>query len=100
MSLKDAAHEIERAVRAHQSAAAQCQAVYNLIGTILRESDEPMPVLELARALKPLGLCILHRGVVVQALDIVASTDDAEGLSGYELHQLQNRLQLALDGES
>jgi len=59
-----------------------------------------IPVEALAMALLPLGLCIVHRDVVSEALGLVQTTDDEEGLSRDLLDQLENRLTAALTGSA
>lgn len=59
-----------------------------------------IPVEALAQALLPLGLCIVHRDVVSEALAVVQTADDDEGLVGDLLQQLEGRLMAALMGRA
>jgi hypothetical protein len=59
-----------------------------------------IPVEALAMALLPLGLCILHRDVVSEALGLVQTMEDEEGLSADLLRHLEARLTAALAGSA
>lgn len=98
--LQYALQHVEQAAGKHQSLATQCQALAGLIKSMKQPSDEPMPVETLAKSLLPFDLCIVHRNVVRDALDIVQQTDDAEGLSGDDLRRLERRLNAALNGSA
>ena len=63
-------------------------------------TSNAIPVEALAMALLPLGLCIVHRDVVSEALGLVQTTDDADGLMDESLNQLEDRLIAALTGKS
>lgn len=89
---------IVNTARELQTRATQCQAVAALLGTLTDGAGETLPVEELAKALLPLGLCIVHQNVVRNALGIVRSSEDDEGLSGEELRVTIERLELALKG--
>lgn len=81
--------------------ASQSAKTLEALGTLLKEATSGVPSLDvdsLARLLLTLGLCIVHRDVVGQAMEIVKQTDDAEGLSYDQLANLQERLQLAYLG--
>lgn len=74
----------------------QCAALAEMIDAI--KQDGPMRVKSLAKALLPLGLCIVHRDLVRDCLTVVEQTEDAEGLSGNELLRLARGLNFALEG--
>jgi len=59
-------------------------------------TSNTIPVEALATALLPLGLCIVHRDVVSEALGLVQTVEDEEGLSRDLLSQLEDRLIAAL----
>jgi len=63
-------------------------------------TENTIPVESLAAALLPLGLCIVHRDVVSEALAVVQTTDDAEGLLSELLNQLEDKLIAALTGKA
>ncbi|MBU0917850.1 MAG: hypothetical protein KKD97_16005 [Gammaproteobacteria bacterium] len=71
------------------------------LGTLLKQASAGTASLDvetLARLLLTLGLCIVHRDVVIQALDVVKQTEDVDGLSCEGLKQLETKLALARDG--
>lgn len=80
--------------------AAQCQAVATLLGTLTDGAGDAMPVEELAKALLPLDLCIVHRNVVSNALHLVKTTDYIDSLSREELAVTERRLVAALKGHA
>ena len=98
MSLAIAQQSIKAAAEHHQRMADQCIAMASLIRNIKPPSDEPMPVMELAKTLLPLGLCIVHRDLVRDCLAIIEQTEDAEGLSGEDLRRLERGLNASLKG--
>jgi len=59
-----------------------------------------IPVEALAMALLPLGLCIVHRDVVSEALGVVKTVEDKEGLSWDLLDQIEDKLIAALNGSA
>jgi hypothetical protein len=63
-------------------------------------TSNTIPVEALAMALLPLGLCIVHRDVVSDALGVVKTVEDKEGLSWDLLDQLEDRLIAALNGSA
>lgn len=72
------------------------------LGTLLKQASAgtaaSLDVETLARLLLTLGLCIVHRDVVIQALDVVKQADEVDGLSWDGLKQLETKLALARDG--
>lgn len=98
MSLAIAQQSITAAAEHHRRLSNQCAALAGMIQAIKPQKDEPMPVESLAKALLPLGLCIVHRDLVRDCLTIVEQTEDAEGLSGDELRRLDRGLNSALKG--
>jgi hypothetical protein len=54
----------------------------------------------LAMALLPLGLCIVHRDVVSEALAALQAMDDDDGLLRDLLDQIEARLTAALTGSA
>jgi hypothetical protein len=63
-------------------------------------TSNTIPVEALAMALLPLGLCIVHRDVVSEALGLVQTVEDEEGLSGDLLARLECKLTAALAGSA
>lgn len=81
--------------------ASQSARTLEALGTLLKQADSQpvsLDVEALARLLLTLGLCLVHRDVVSQAIEVVKQADDVDGLSYTELAKLQERLQLAHDG--
>lgn len=73
------------------------------LGTLLKGASEgpaSLDIESLARLLLTLGLCLVHRDVVMQTLEIVKQTNDVDGLSGEQLQEIEKRLQLAKDGRA
>lgn len=97
-SLTLARTNIVNTARELSNRAAQCRAVATLLETLTDGAGESLPVEELAKVLLPLGLCIVHQNVVRNALGIVLSTDDSEGLSSEEVRVTVERLESALKG--
>ena len=95
-----ARNNIVNTARELQTRATQCQAVATLLGTLTDGAGETLPVEELAKALLPLGLCIVHQNVVRYAMGIVQATDNADGLSSDELRVTVERLEAALKGHA
>lgn len=92
-----ALHNISQAAdKANQSA----KTLEALVTLLKQTNSQPasLDVEALARLLLTFGLCIVHRDVVIQALDVVKQTDDVDGLSWEGLKQLETRLTLARDG--
>lgn len=95
-----ARENIANTARDLSNRAAQYQAVAALLSTMTQGAGEPLPVEELARVLLPLGLCVVHIGVVRNALAIVEQTDQTDGLSTEELRVTSERLESALKGSA
>lgn len=95
-----ARNNIVNTARELQTRATQCQAVAALLDTLAGGAGEPMPVEELAKALLPLGLCIVHQNVVSNALHLAKSADNTDGLSSDELRVTEQRLAAALKGHA
>ena len=74
---------------------------YEALAVIVKAMAEPReketPIIELAKALQELDLCIVHRRIVMQAADVVRETDDHEGLSSSQLYDLLRRLEQSLN---
>lgn len=99
-TLDIARHHLENAAREHQTLAMQCNALVGLLKVMRPDSDEMIPVVALAGALIPFGLCIVHRDAVRNALTVVQETTDDEGLSMDDLRRLEEHLQGALVGRA
>jgi len=93
------AHQQAKSAAAlHQSMAYQINAVAMLLDAMRKASNQPHPIVELAQALLPMGLCILHKDAVTKALNLVESTTDLEGLDRESLLELERSLNAALTG--
>lgn len=99
-SLNLARTNIVNTARELSNRAIQCQAVATLLGTLTDGAGETLPVEELAKALLPLGLCIVHQNVVSNALHLAKSADNTDGLSSDELRVTEQRLAAALKGHA
>jgi hypothetical protein len=60
--------------------------------------EKPDPIPELAKALHPLDLCLMHREAVKDCLTILQQTKDVDGLSAEGLAALEITLEKALKG--
>lgn len=98
MSFHSAIESLKVAADYHRKIFDQCGDMAELLRSIKPRHQEPMPVLELATALKPLGLCLVHRELVLECLRVIESIDDDEGLSSEKLHRLQSGLSASLRG--
>jgi hypothetical protein len=78
--------------------AIQCAAMAGLLDAMTKASDQPHPIVELAQALQPMGLCIVHKDAVKKALTPVEQTNDVDGLSRESLLELERSLNAALTG--
>lgn len=98
-TLNLALHNVGQAVeKANQSAK-----TLEALGTLLKQANSQhvsLDVETLARLLLTLGLCIVHRDAVIQALEVVNQADDVDGLSWDDLRLLEGRLTLARDGHA
>jgi hypothetical protein len=83
---------------AHSRLGSQCAALAALLETMQTPDAAGLPVLELANALLPFGLCIVHRDVVTNALAITEQTDDIDGFSSEALSKLAEALRSSLRG--
>ena len=93
------AHQQAKSAAAHhQNMATQCAAMAGLLDAMRKTSDQPHPIVDLAQALLPLGLCILHKDAVTKALNLVEGTTDMEGLARESLLELERSLNAALTG--
>lgn len=93
-----AANNLGNAAHQHRRIADQCAALATLLRVIDSEPRTPMPVVELAKALQPLDLCIVHRHTLRQAVGALQGEDD--GLGDTDLHTLIDRLQSSLKPET
>ncbi len=84
----------------HQNMAAQCAALSALVDAMTKAGDQPHPIEDLALALLPLGLCIVHKDAVKNALTVVEAASDTDGLSRESLLDLERSLNAALTGRS
>lgn len=99
--LNIAVHDLEMAAGEAERRAKACHALVGLLkATLQPDSNEPLPVEALAQALLKLDLCIVHREVVRQAMDIIGETDDDEGLSGADIAEVISRLNMAHEGRA
>lgn len=95
------AHKAAAAAAAHhQRLAEQCDALARLLRAMELMPEEPMPVEELAQMLMPLGLRLVHRHALRDAICIIKQTEDVDGLSGEELDKLKSALELAMEGRA
>lgn len=81
--------------------ASQSARTLEALGTLLKQADSQpvsLDVEALARLLLTLGLCLVHRDVVIQALNVVTQAEDVDGLSWEGLKHLETKLALARDG--
>lgn len=93
------AHQQAKSAAAHhQNMAQQCGAMAGLLDAMRKTSDQPHPIVDLAQALLPMGLCILHKDAVTKALSLVENTTDLEGLARDSLLELERSLNAALTG--
>ena len=93
------AHQQAKSAAAHhQSMAHQIDAVAGLLDAMRKASNQPHPIVELAQALLPMGLCILHKDAVKNALTVVETAADTDGLSRESLLELERSLNAALTG--
>jgi hypothetical protein len=93
------AHQQAKSAAAHhQNMATQCAAMAGLLDAMRKASDQPHPIVDLAQALLPMGLCILHKDAVKNALTVVETTTDTDGLSSEALLELERSLNAALTG--
>lgn len=93
-----AANNLGNATHHHRRMADQCAALATLLRSIDSQPAEPMPVEELAKALLPLDLCIVHRHTLRDAIGALKGEDD--GLDHDEFHALIDRLNLALEAHA
>lgn len=98
MMIAIAAINMDNAAHQHRRIADQCAALATLLRVINSEPRNPMPVVELAKALQPLDLCIVHRQTLRDAIAALKNEDD--GLGHDEFHVLIDRLNLALDART
>lgn len=94
------AHQQAKSAAAHhQNMAQQCGAMAGLLDAMTNASNHhPHPIVELAQALLPMGLCILHKDAVKNALTVVETAADTDGLSRESLLELERSLNAALTG--
>lgn len=96
-TLNLALHNVGQAVEKATQSAKTLEA----LGTLLKQANSQhvsLDVETLARLLLTLGLCIVHRDVVIQALNVVTQAEDVDGLSWEGLKHLETKLALARDG--
>lgn len=98
--LHRAAEALGNAAHRHRQLADQSAALATLARSIGADADKPMPVEDLAQALLPLDLCIVHRESVRQLLEFLKTGDDSDGLSNSDIHTLIKRLELSLKGRA
>jgi hypothetical protein len=95
---------IKRAASDHAAYAKRCEGIVNDLTQMVGERPATLDVEALAEVLIGLDLCIVHRGVVRQSIDIVKTTQACDltedGLDGEALNLLQRRLELALVGRA
>lgn len=92
-----ALHNVTSAAEKAKKSASTLEALQTLLK--VANTDHPtLDVESLAKLLLTFDLCLVHRTIVSQAIEVVKQTDDVDGLSYEELSKLQERLQLAHDG--
>lgn len=90
-----------RAQAREMLAAADCfDAVAALLKALGPDPHTNPPIVEVAQALLPLGLCIIHRGVVENALHLASNEVDEELHDSDDMWRHRNELQSALDAHA
>ena len=92
--IHQAANNLGDAAHHHRYKADRCAELATLLRSIESQAETPMPVEDLAQALLPLDLCIVHRFTVRDAITALQGEDG--GLGHDELRALLERLNLAL----
>lgn len=98
--LHRAAEALGNAAHRHRQLADQSAALATLARSIGADANVPMPVEDLAQALLPLDLCIVHRDSVRMLLSFLKTGDDSDGLSNSDIYALIQRLELSLKGRA
>lgn len=98
--LHRAAENLGDAAHRHRQLADQSAALATLVRSIGKDAHVPMPVEDLAQALLPLDLCIVHRASVQLLLGFLKTGDDSDGLSNSDIHTLIERLELSIKGRA
>jgi hypothetical protein len=78
--------------------AEQAKALATLMDPLIAGKDAQIPIEDLAKALQPLGLCIVHKSLVLNTLALLSTVEDADGLSGTEMRIMEERFSAALKG--
>lgn len=92
-----ALQSLNHAAQSAKKSASTLEALQTLLAAA--NGDNPnLDVETLAKVLLNLDLCIVHRHIVGQALEVVKQAEDVDGLSYEQLGKLQERLQLAHEG--
>lgn len=92
-----ALHNVTSAAEKAKQSASTLEALQTLL-KVANSDHATLDVESLAKLLLTFDLCLVHRAVVSQAIELVKQTDDGDGLSSDALTALQERLQLAHDG--
>ena len=93
------AHQQAKSAAAHHHAlATQIDAVAGLLDAMCKASNEPHLIVDLAISLQTMGLCILHKDAVRNALTVVETATDTDGLSRDSLFALERSLNAAITG--
>ncbi|MDD2730391.1 hypothetical protein [Malikia sp.] len=97
MNLNLVHHNLTMAAEAARQKTERCEALAVVVKAMIDPASAgPMPIVELAKALRAFDLCIVHREIVQQAADVVRETDDHEGLSLDELDHLLTQLERSI----
>lgn len=97
MNFNVAYHNLSHAADLAREKANRYEALAIIVKAMAEPGAKETPIIELAKALQELDLCIVHRRIVMQAADVVRETDDHEGLSSSELDHLLRQLERSLD---
>ena len=96
MNFNVAYHNLSTAAKHASERAKRYEALAIIVKAMADPEAKETPIIELAKALQELDLCIVHRRIVMQAADVVRETDDHESLSGSELGNLLTQLERSL----
>lgn len=97
MNFNLAYHNLSTAAEHARERAKRYEALAVIVKAMAEPGEKETPIIELAKALQELDLCIVHRRIVMQAADVVRETDDHDGLSSSELDDLLRRLEQSLN---
>jgi len=96
--IRSAQLNLNQAAEQLTAQAEQAKALAILLAPLNAGTDVQIPIEDLAKALLPLGLCIVHKSLVLNTLALLSTTDDEDGLSGTEMRIMEDRFSAALKG--